>query len=92
MRMAEVSVHELKQNAAGVLARVKRGEQIEITERGAVIARLVPTQADPLAEMTRAGRLHPATLAGPAPRPGGPVKTDYEVGQLLRELRHDERY
>ena len=32
--MSEVPVRELNQNTSGVLARVKRGEQIEITERG----------------------------------------------------------
>ena len=32
--MAEVPVRELNQNTAGVLARVKQGEQIDITERG----------------------------------------------------------
>jgi prevent-host-death family protein len=92
VRMPEVPVRELKQNTAGVLARVKRGEQIDITEHGAVVARLVPAQAHPLADMTRAGRLHPATLGGPAPRPSGPVKTDHAAGQLLRKLRDDERY
>ena len=92
MGMAEVPVRELKQNTDGVLARVKRGEQIDIIERGAVVARLVPAQADRLAEMTRAGTLQPATLGGPAPRPSGPVKTNHEAGQLLRELRDDERY
>ncbi|MGA8547523.1 MAG: type II toxin-antitoxin system prevent-host-death family antitoxin [Mycobacterium sp.] len=92
MRMPEVPVRELKQNTAGVLARVRRGEEIDITEHGAVVARLVPAKADPLAEMTRAGRLHPATLSGPAPRPSGPVETGHEAGQLLGGLRDDERY
>jgi prevent-host-death family protein len=90
--MSEVPVRELNQNTAGVLARVKRGEQIDITERGAVVARLVPAQENPLAEMISAGRLHPATLSGPAPRLSGPVSTDHEAGQLLRDLRDDERY
>ncbi len=90
--VSEVPVRELNQNTAGVLARVKRGEHIDITERGAVVARLVPAQENPLAEMISAGRLHPATLSGPAPRPSGRVKTDHEAGQLLRELRDTERY
>jgi prevent-host-death family protein len=90
--MSEAPVRELNQNTAGVLARVKRGEQIDITERGVVVARLVPSQENPLAEMISAGRLHPATLSGPAPRPSGPVKTDNEAGQVLRELRDTERY
>lgn len=90
--MSEVPVRELNQNTAGVLARVKRGEQLEITERGTVIARLVPAKDDPLTEMIRSGRLRPATLGGQAPRPSGPVLTDHEAGEVLRELRDDERY
>jgi prevent-host-death family protein len=90
--MSEVPVRELNQNTAGVLARVKRGERIEITERGVVIARLMPAQHNPLAEMISTGRLRPATLSGPAPRPSGPVHTDNEAGQLLCELRDAERY
>jgi prevent-host-death family protein len=90
--MSDVPVRELNQNTAGVLARVKRGERIDITERGNVVARLIPAQDHPLSEMIGTGKLHPATLAGPAPRPSGPVKTDVEAGRLVRELREDERY
>jgi prevent-host-death family protein len=90
--MSEVAIRELNQNTAGVLARVKRGEHIEITERGAVIARLAPAHDNPLAGMISSGILHPATVSGPAPRPSGPVRTDHEAGQLLRELRDTERY
>ncbi|GAB3035838.1 type II toxin-antitoxin system Phd/YefM family antitoxin [Mycobacterium bourgelatii] len=90
--MAEVPVRELNQDTAGVLARVKRGEHIDITERGTVVARLVPAQENPLAEMISAGKLHPATVVGPTPRPTGPVNTDNEAGQVLRELRDAERF
>jgi prevent-host-death family protein len=90
--MAEVPVRELNQDTAGVLARVKRGEHIDITERGTVVARLVPAQDNPLAEMISSGKLRPATVSGPAPRLAGPVNTDHEAGQLLRELRDTERY
>jgi prevent-host-death family protein len=65
--MSEVPVRELNQNTAGVLARVKRGEQIDITERGAVVARLVPASDHPLSQLLSSGKLHPATLVGPAP-------------------------
>lgn len=85
-------MRELNQNTAGVLARVKRGEHIEITERGTVVARLVPAEDNPLAEMISSGRLHPATGNGPAPRPSGPIQPGHEAGQLLRALRDDERY
>ena len=90
--MSEVPVRELNQNTAGVLARVKAGEPIEITERGTVIARLIPVQEQPLAEWIGTGKLQPATLTGAAPRPAGPIRTDNEAGQVLRALRDDERY
>ena len=90
--MSEVPVRELNQNTASVLARVKSGEPIDITERGTVIARIVPAQAHPLAELIRSGKLIPATVFGPAPRPAGPVHIDNEAGALLREMRDDERY
>lgn len=90
--MTQVPVRELNQNTAGVLARVKAGEPIEITERGAVIARLIPIQDQPLGEWISSGKLRPATLSGPAPRPAGPIRTNHESGELLRQLRDDERY
>ena len=90
--MGEVPVRELNQDTAGVLARVKRGEELDVTERGVVIARLVPAQAHPLADLIAAGTLHPATRRGPVPRPAGPVRTDSEAGAVLREMRDDERF
>jgi prevent-host-death family protein len=90
--VAEVPVRELNQNTAGVLARVKRGEPVDITDRGVVVARLVPVAEHPLAELVRSGRLRAATITGPAPRPTGPVQTDHEAGALLREQRDGERY
>jgi prevent-host-death family protein len=90
--MSEVPVRELNQNTAGVLARVKRGEQIDITERGAIVARLVPAGEHPLSDMISSGRLTPATLTGLAPRLTGPIHTDRDAGEVLRELRDTERY
>lgn len=90
--MSEVPVRELNQNTASVLARVKAGEPLEITERGTVIARLIPVHEQPLAEWVGSGKLRPATLTGAAPRPAGPVRTDHEAGEVLRQLRDDERY
>ena len=90
--MAKVPVRELNQDTAGVLVRVKRGEEIEITERGTVVARLIPVQSYPLADLIASGRFHPATAHGPLPRPTGPIRTDQEAGELVRELRDRERY
>lgn len=91
--MSDVPVRELNQNTAAVLARVKHGEQIDITERGSVIARLIPAREHPLSALMESGKLRPATAStASAPRPAGPVRTDHEAGELLREMRDTERY
>lgn len=90
--MAGVPVRELNHDTAGVLARVKSGEPVDITERGIVVARLIPVGDHPLAELCRSGKLRPATVSGPAPRPSGPVHTDRESGVVLRDMRDVERY
>jgi prevent-host-death family protein len=44
--MLSVGVRELKANASGILRRVRdRGETVEVTHRGRVIARIVPVAA-----------------------------------------------
>lgn len=40
-----VGVHEAKTHLSRLLERVESGEEIEITRRGAVVARLVPAPA-----------------------------------------------
>ena len=44
-----------------------------------------------LAELTKAGKLHPATPSGLPPRPSGSI-VDHDAGQELREMRDAERY
>jgi len=48
-----VGVRELRQNLSRYLERVKRGEGLEVTERGRVVAKLVPSEevAGPYAEL-----------------------------------------
>ncbi|MGH3977807.1 MAG: prevent-host-death family protein [Pseudonocardiaceae bacterium] len=65
---------------------------MDITERGTVVARLVPAQPHSLSHLIASGALRPPTIRGPLPRPTGPVRTDHEAGELVRELRDEERY
>ena len=88
--MSTVPVRELNQQTAAVLARVKSGEQIEITERGVVVAVLAPPSPNPLTDLIGAGKVVPATQSGPLPGPTGPMHDD--SSDLLREMREDERY
>ena len=44
VHMAKVKVTELRQNLPAYLARVSKGEAVEVTVRGRVIARIVPQE------------------------------------------------
>jgi prevent-host-death family protein len=51
MAKASVSVRELQQNLKRVMARVERGQTVEVTRRRRPVARLAPAQATrPLAD------------------------------------------
>ena len=87
--MLRIGVRELRQNASRYLARVKAGETVEVTERGVLIARLVPPQPSESARdrLVAAGRLIPARGPRHLPRPmrvDGP-----STGEVLDELRED---
>ncbi|ASU77912.1 type II toxin-antitoxin system prevent-host-death family antitoxin [Actinopolyspora erythraea] len=90
--MSEVPIRVLNQETAQVLARVKRGEEIDITERGSIVARLVPATSNPLSEIAESGKLRLPTVEGPMPRPRGSIREDRDSGQLVSEMRDEERY
>ncbi len=46
-----VGVRELRQNLSKYLARVRAGEDLVVTERGRVVARLIPSGTDAGAEL-----------------------------------------
>lgn len=82
----------LNQETSKVLARVKAGEEVDVTERGAVIARIVPVSTGPFNDLISAGRVRPATVRGPAPRPTLPAAGNVDAGTLVRTMRDEERY
>lgn len=96
--MESIGVRELRQNASKYLDRVKRGESIEVTERGVPIAVLRPmatakkTRVDTLIEQ---GILIPgkgnlgAWLNANPPAPVDPNYDGPTVAQILDELRED---
>jgi prevent-host-death family protein len=89
----QVPVRTLNQDTAGVLARVEAGETIEITRYGRVIGRIVPaTTPGELDDWIAAGRAIPATLSGPIPMPTRKAQPGADAGELLRELRDEERW
>lgn len=84
-------MRELNQDTAGVLARVERGETVEITRHGRVIGRIVPPTAGELDDLVAAGRVIPPSRARPFQTPRESAMT-LEAGELVRQLRDEERY
>lgn len=89
--MKRVGVRELRQHASRYLERVKAGETVEVTERGELVALLVPpTRAQSAHDrLVASGHLIPAArpmvLPEPAPLPSGSPTT----AEVLDDLRAD---
>ncbi|MGI8937037.1 MAG: type II toxin-antitoxin system Phd/YefM family antitoxin [Iamia sp.] len=89
--MDRIGVGELRQNASRYLARVKVGETVEVTDRGVLVALLVPPSESRSARdrMVATGALLPASgpLVFPprvTPPPGTPT-----TEQILEDLREE---
>jgi prevent-host-death family protein len=88
-----IGVRELNQQTSRVVERVKRGEVVEITERGRLVARLVPAEPapEPLERLVAEGRATPPTLTGPLPMPPVLGDPDLDAGAALGAVREEER-
>ena len=69
--MRQVGLRELKNRLSEYVRVVRRGEHVQVTDRGHVVAELVPPMArksgrleDGLAELERRGLLRPPVVAG----------------------------
>ena len=88
--MDTVGIRELKQNASAVVARVRQGATITVTDRGRPAALLTPIPGSRIEQLTASGRLRPAALsfedlAAPAPH-------DKPLSETLQQMRRAERY
>lgn len=86
--MERIGVRELRQHASRYLDRVKAGETVEVTERGILVALLVPPEpaVSARARLIAAGRLIPSSGPLRLPRRAS-AATD--SGAVLDELRED---
>jgi prevent-host-death family protein len=91
---APVGLRELRHNTSEVLARVRRGETVDVTEYGRLIARIVPVEerepAPVLDRLAAAGRLRSAVRPGYRPRMLPATGT--KLGDALVALRDEERW
>jgi prevent-host-death family protein len=93
-----VGLRELRHHTSEVIARVRRGETIEVTEHGTPVARLVPIErperAAILGRLETEGRLRRAKNPGYVPEHLHPV-TGADPSPLTRALldeRESERW
>jgi prevent-host-death family protein len=89
--MERIGLRELRQHASRYIARVARGETIEVTQRGRLVARIVPARPDSWDEMIARGEIIPAE------NPGGlrdivPIDCGVNLSEVLMQMREDERY
>jgi prevent-host-death family protein len=91
--MERIGVRELRQHASRYLDKVKAGQSIAVTERGQLVALLVPPSPATSARsrLLATGQLlpapHPLRLPPRVPTPSGRADT----GTVLDELREERR-
>jgi prevent-host-death family protein len=90
--MEQVAIRTLNQHTTDVIARVERGEVVEITNRGRPVARIVPVATDTMADLVAEGVALPPTITGPIPMPTVATAPGSEAGALVSELRDEERW
>lgn len=90
-----VGLRDLRHHTSEVLARVRHGESIDITEYGQLIARIVPVgERAPtpiLARLVASGRASLAQRPGYRPRMRPGDGTDM-LSDTLAALRNEERW
>ncbi|OLT10728.1 hypothetical protein BJF78_05385 [Pseudonocardia sp. CNS-139] len=91
-----IGIRELRQHASRYVAMAKQGKRVPVTERGRLVAYLVPAE-EPNSKLDRlaaAGQLHRGTGMGfadllpPPPAPPG----SRPLSEVLQEMRDEERY
>jgi prevent-host-death family protein len=90
-----VGLRDLRHHTSEVLARVRHGEIIDVTEHGRLIARIVPVgEREPtpvLARLVESGRATLARRPGYRPRMRPSDGTD-RLSDALAALRDEERW
>lgn len=89
--MERIGVRELRQHASRYLDRVKAGETVEVTERGRLVAMLVPPEPATSARerLVASGRLIPASRPVRLPEPTPKRRGSPDTATALDELRED---
>jgi prevent-host-death family protein len=92
-----IGVRELRQHASIYVDLAEKGFTVDITNRGRLVARLVPVQEpeSPLERLIAAGILEPAEDPGDLldVEPGPPVPPGQPTAsEILMQMREEERF
>ena len=88
--MERIGLRELRQNASRYIAHVAQGETVEVTQRGRLVARIVPAVEDPWKDLILRGEVIPATSSEDL-LDEAPVDYGFDASAALQRLRADER-
>ena len=91
--MTRIGIKELRQNASKYLEKVKRGETIEVTERGTLIAVITSPNKEvtEFEGLVARGQLIPATTQFQIPQDRRKAGLEDTSAKVLSELR-EERF
>jgi prevent-host-death family protein len=87
--MERIGIRELRQHASRYLERVRHGESLEVSDRGRLVALLIPPSSARAGRdrLVAEGRLVPAS--GPLRLPRSRVRASRATAEVLDELRSD---
>jgi prevent-host-death family protein len=88
--MERIGLRELRQNASRYIAQVVQGETVEVTQRGRLVARIVPAGENTWDDMILRGDVTPAASAAGL-FDEAPVDYRFDASAELQKLRADER-
>jgi len=88
--MERIGLRELRQHASRYIARVARGETVEVTQRGRLVARIVPAGEDTWDDLILRGEVIPAESPGDL-LDVVPIDCGFDASGELQRLRADER-
>ena len=83
-------MRELRQHASRYLARVRAGETIEVTDRGRLVARIVPAREETWDDLVASGQIIPGDPSIDL-NEIEPMVADFSATERLMRMREDER-
>ena len=88
--MERIGLRELRQNASRYIARVAQGETVEVTQRGRLVARIVPAGEDTWEDLILRGEVVPPASSDDL-LDVAPLDYGFDASAALQRLRADER-